>query len=347
LKTFLALLLCFLSFSHTVFSQNLNNNKFHPFSNSFGFTIEVGGTIPKTDYKIDELSITSRLLIEYFLSSKSTHAFGIRILGGAGILRAQVFSNDFVYPPVPDNINTDFYFFGGGFVYALNIGTSVPYFSISTSYTSFNPLDENGYQLPNKRYSIYENGAMLYSIEVGVRFPFNNRWSLNLGTNINFSNSDYLDDIKAGNNNDAFISFFTGLSFYLGKEIDKDNDGIDDDLDLCPNTPEGNPVNEFGCSLIDLKSQEIVYDTLKDHFILNGIFSDGNLYCFQVDIFQEMYKAEELQNNLASLGYRADIFKVNFGGRIWYSVRIGYFNSFDNAKFFRDNLFKTTNLKLN
>lgn len=347
MKTFLALLICFLSFPHTVFTQNLNNNKFHPFSNSFGFTLEVGGTIPRTDYKIDELSITSRLLIEYFLSSKSVHTFGIRILGGAGILRAQVFSNDLVYPPVSDNFNTDFYFFGGGFVYALNIGSSVPYFSISTSYTSFNPLDENGYQLPNNRYSIYENGAMLYSIEVGVRFPFSERWSLNLGTNLNFSNTDYLDDLKAGNNNDAFISFFTGLSFYLGKEIDTDNDGVEDDIDLCPDTPVGVKVDEFGCNTSELKSQTANYDILTDHFISDGIFTDYNLYCFQVNVYNEMKKAKDLQNEISNFGFNADILEINVGNLVWYSVRIGYFNSFEKAKVYRDDFFKRMNLKLN
>jgi hypothetical protein len=347
LKTFPELLICFLSFSLTVFSQNLNNNKFHPFSNSFGFTLEVGGTIPRTDYKIDELSITSRLLIEYFLSSKSAHAFGIRILGGAGILRAQVFSNDFVYPPIPDNINTDFYFFGGGFNYALNIGSSVPYFSVSASYTSFNPLDENGYQLPNNRYSIYENGAMLYSIEAGIRFPFSERWSLNLGTNLNFSNTDYLDDIKAGNNNDAFISFFTGLSYYLGKEIDTDNDGVEDDFDLCPDTPEGVKVDEFGCNINELKSQALNYNTLKDHFISNGIFTDDSLYCFQVNVYTEMKKAKDLQNEIAKFGFIPDILEIKVGNLVWYSIRIGYFNSFEKAKVYRDDFFKRTNLKLN
>ena len=347
MKTFLTLLICFLSFSYAIFSQNLNNETFHPFSNSFGFTLEVGGTIPKTDYKIDELSITSRLLFEYFLTSKSAHAFGIRILGGAGILRGQVFSNDLVYPPVPDNFNTDFYFFGGGFVYALNIGRSVPYLSVSASYTSFNPLDENGYQLPNNKYSIYKNGAMLYSIEAGVRFPFSERWSLNLGTNLNFSNTDYLDDIKAGNNNDAFISFFTGLSFYLGKEIDMDNDGVEDDIDLCPDTPEGVKVDEFGCNISEIKSQAVNYDTLKDHFISDGIFSDGNSYCFQVNIFTEINKAEELHKKIDSLEFNANIFEISIGSRVWYSVRIGYFKSFEKAKVYRDDFFKRTNLKLN
>jgi hypothetical protein len=335
-----------LSLPHYVIAQSASRNLFHPLSNAFGITIEVGGTIPKTDYKIDELDITGRLLLEYFFASHSIHAFGIRISGGGGYLTGEVFSNDLIYPPVPDNFNTEFLFVGGGFVYALNLDNQIPYVSASAVYTSFNPLDENGYRLPNNQSSAYDKGAMIYSTEAGVRFPFSERWSLNLGVNLNFSNTDYFDDIKAGNNNDAFISFFTGVSFYLGKNLDKDNDGVADDVDLCPDTPEDTEVNEFGCSLSDLKSQEIVYDSLKDHFLFDGIFSDGILFCFQVDAFQEKNSAIELQNKIIALGYNADIFKIKFGSRVWHSVRIGYFNSLDNAKFYKDDFFKKSNLKL-
>ncbi len=335
-----------LSLSHYVHAQSASKNLFHPLSNAFGITIEVGGTIPKTDYKIDELDISGRLLLEYFFTSHSINAFGMRILGGGGYLNGQVFSNDLIYPPVPDNFNTEFLFMGGGLVYALNLRNSVPYISVSASYISFNPLDENGYQLPNNQFSVYDKGAMLYSAEAGVRFPFSDKWSLNLGVNFNFSGTDYLDDIKAGNNNDAFIEFFTGVSYYLGNNFDKDNDGVDDNIDLCPNTPEGEEVDEFGCNTIDINSQVIVYDTLNDHFISDGIFTDGNSYCFQVDVYKELDKAEELQKVITPSGYKADILKIKIGSLLWYSVRIGYFDSFENAKYYKNNFFKKTNLKL-
>ena len=336
-----------LAASHFIFGQSPVEKKSNPFANSFAATAEVGGTIPRTDYKIDELSISGRLSLEYFFKLSSSSALGIRLMGSGGILKGQVFSNDVIYPPVPEQFNTDFYTIGGGVMYALSLGSGIPYLSVSAAYISFNPLNENGYKLPSNQYSVYDNTAVIYSLEAGVRFPFADMWSFNIGADYNFSNTDYLDDIKAGYNNDAFFSFFTGISFYFGKESDSDNDGIVDDIDLCPNTPKGAEVNEFGCSLSDLTSQEIVYDTLKDHFISEGIFSDGNLYCIQIDVFKEINNAEELQNKIKSLGYKVDIFIVKFGGRDWYSVRIGYFNSFDTAKYFRDNFFKTTDFKLN
>ena len=335
-----------LAASHFIFGQSPVEKKSNPFANSFAATAEVGGTIPRTDYKIDELSISGRLSLEYFFKLSSSSALGIRLMGSGGILKGQVFSNDVIYPPVPEQFNTDFYTIGGGVMYALSLGSGIPYLSASAAYISFNPLDENGYKLPNNQYSVYDNSAVIYSLEAGVRFPFADMWSFNIGANYNFSNTDYLDDIKAGYNNDAFFSFFTGISFYFGKESDSDNDGVADDFDLCPDTPEGAQVDEYGCSLSDVKSQEIVYDSLKDHFISDGIFTDGNLYFIQIDVFKNINSAQEMQHKIITLGYKADIFTVKIGGGDWYSVRIGYFNSFDDAKNYRDNFFKTTNFKL-
>ncbi|MCK7529504.1 MAG: hypothetical protein MZV64_74095 [Ignavibacteriales bacterium] len=143
----------------------------------------------------------------------------LSLVGGGGFIKGEVFSNELVYPPVPDNFRTGFLFLGGGFVYAIRLGNSVPYASATIEYTAFDPGDGNGNQLPNNQFSIYNKNTITYSGEAGVRFPFSDIWSLNLGVNFNFLNTDYFDDIKAGNDNDAFISFFTGISFYLGKNI--------------------------------------------------------------------------------------------------------------------------------
>lgn len=346
MKSILKTCFLFFIFIQIIIAQPLSSKIFHPLSNAFGITLEAGGTIPKTDYKIDELDFNGRLLLEYYFSSRSIHVFGLRLIGGGGFIKGEVFSNEIVYPPVSDNFRTGFLYLGGGIVYALRLGNGIPYISAMTAYTAFDPMDENGYRLHNNELSIYKKECLLYSGEAGVRFPFGDLWSLNVGANINFSNTDYLEDIKTGNNNDAFIGFFTGVSFYLGKNVDTDNDGVDDEFDLCPDTPEGTEVDEFGCGAPDINSQEIVYDALKDHLISDGIFTDGNSYCFQADIFSDLNKAEELHKKIDSLGYKADIFATSIGSRVWYSVRIGYFNSVKNTKYYRDEFFKKANDKL-
>ncbi|HSW56211.1 MAG TPA: SPOR domain-containing protein [Ignavibacteriaceae bacterium] len=342
------LITCFFLFIFNliIIPQSLSSTSYHPLSNAFGITVELGGTIPKTDYKIDELDVISRLLLEYYFPSRSIHAFGIRLIGGGGFLSGEVFSNDIVYPPAPDNFRTGFLFLGGGFVYAIIFGNGVPYASATIAYTTFDPGDGSGNQLPNNQFSIYNKNTITYSGEAGVRFPFGDMWSLNVGVNINFSNTDYLDDIKAGNNNDAFIGFFTGVSLYLGKNLDKDNDGVDDDIDLCPDTPEGAEVDEFGCSVIETALEVVIYDSSKDNFISNGIFTDGTIFCFQADIFRDMNDAENLQKKIVSLGYNSDIFRIQIGSSDWYSVRVGYFASYNEAQVHKENFFRQTKLKL-
>jgi hypothetical protein len=333
-------------FNLIIIPQSLSSTPYHPLSNAFGITVELGGTIPKTDYKIDELDIHSRMLLEYYFPSRSIHAFGIRLIGGGGYLSGEVFSNEILYPPPPDNFRTGFLFLGGGFAYAMRLGNGVPYASATIAYTTYDPGDGSGNQLPNNQFSVYNKNTITYSGEAGVRFPFGDMWSLNVGVNINFSNTDYLDDIKTGNNNDAFIGFVTGVSLYLGKNLDRDNDGVDDDIDLCPDTPEGVEVDEFGCHIIDWKPVVLVYDSLKDTFVSNSIFTDGTLYSFQADIFKDINEAENLQKKIISLGYNSDIFKMQIGSSDWYSVRVGYFNSINETKISKANFFKQYRLEL-
>jgi outer membrane protein OmpA-like peptidoglycan-associated protein len=48
-----------------------------------------------------------------------------------------------------------------------------------------------------------------------------------------------------------FTEFTGGLSLFLGGPKDSDGDGVPDDRDLCPNTPEGVMVDENGCPFDD------------------------------------------------------------------------------------------------
>jgi hypothetical protein len=340
------LITCFFLFIFNliIYPQSLSSTSYHPLSNAFGISLEAGGTIPRTDYLNDELDYSGRLMVEYFFPSRAFHAFGIRLIGGGGFLSGNLFSDYIYYPPVSNTFRTGFLFIGSGFVYALRLGEGVPYLATTINYTIFDPGDGSGNQLPNNQYSVYEKNTLTYSIEGGVRFPFSEVWSINLSTNLNFVNTDFFDDIKAGKNNDAFITFSAGISFYLGKNTDKDNDGIDDKYDLCPDTPAGANVDEFGCSEFDLNPENITYNILSDSFISNSIYSDGNLFCFEVDKFRGLEIAKELQVKIKDLGYQAEIFKISIGNIIWYSVRIGYFNTFEKSNLYRENFFKKTKL---
>jgi hypothetical protein len=101
--------------------------------------------------------------------------------------------------------------------------------------------------LPNNRQRLYDPNSITFGGELGMRFPFAETLSLNLGIKANYLNTDYLDDIQKGLNNDAFISGFVGISLYVGTEKDEDNDGVENSRDICLNTPPGLAVDEFGC----------------------------------------------------------------------------------------------------
>jgi hypothetical protein len=225
-------------------SQQTSNNIIHPFSGAVVFSAELGGTYPYTDYSNPELDFFGRGLVEYYFPSKSINAIGIRLLSGGGFISGE---GEAINGEM--NYRTSIFFIGGGFTYAIKLGNGVPYVSATISYLRFDPRDKDGNFLPNNKQRKYDPNAIMYSGELGIRFPFSEVLSLNLGLNINFTNTDYLDDIEKGTNNDAFATAFVGISLYVGAEKDTDGDGVDDNKDVCPDTPMGLEVDEFGCPI--------------------------------------------------------------------------------------------------
>jgi hypothetical protein len=354
-------------------------------------------------------------LIEYYFPSRSIHAFGLRFLSGGGFISGEGELNNLKY-----NYRTSIFFMGGGLTYAINFGNGVTYASATLSYLRFDPRDAEGYFLPNNRQRNYDPNAIMYSGELGVRFPFAELFSLNLGLNINFTNIDYLDDIEKGLHYDVFATAFAGISFYVGAERDSDGDGVEDDRDVCPNTTSGLKVDEFGCPidsdsdgvpdyldqcnntpaniLIDeqgcpldsdkdgvpdyldkcmntpkdvlvdengciaqdytsledtttywknisqAKIATLVnqgYNLLNDKHISDMIFTDGNLYCFQVSSFQSKYIAENEAKKLILNGNNAFVIKAYpfNNNQVWYRVRIGYFDTLEEAKAYKRKYF--------
>ncbi len=82
-----------------------------------------------------------------------------------------------------------------------------------------------------------------------MRFLVSENISLNLGANINTVQTDNLDDVVAGSDNDFFFTGFGGITYYFGGTKDSDGDGINDNEDACPNTPFGVAVDQFGCAV--------------------------------------------------------------------------------------------------
>ena len=124
----------------------------------------------------------------------------------------------------------------------------------------------------------YSERTFAIPIEVGANFHITDRIKFRVGTSMHFAFSDLVDGVtiesqgnRQGNKaNDKFLYSHFALSFDLnsGKidsveldkrsdfddmqkldSIDSDGDLIVDFADLCAKTPEGVPVDEFGCPL--------------------------------------------------------------------------------------------------
>lgn len=230
----------------SAFPQGSNNKKYHPLSGKIGLSVEGGVTYTRSDFIYTENSYFGRLLGEYFFPSTQTGVWGLR----AHIFTGYLEGSGGATSSRPDltRFKTTFVSLGGGGQYLLNISNSVmPYIYGGAAYLYFDPRDRNGNRLDRNLMKAYSRHELSLIGELGIRFLVAQNLSVNLGANVNYVNSDNIDDVVAGSDNDVFFTGFAGMSFYFGGTPDTDGDGIKDDDDLCPGTPRGLIVDQFGC----------------------------------------------------------------------------------------------------
>lgn len=70
------------------------------------------------------------------------------------------------------------------------------------------------------------------------------------------------------------------------------------------------------------------------------IFTDGNLYCFQISSWKNKATAESEADKLKAAGHKAYVQEAYIDARrgTWYRVRIGFFNTLQEAKDYQNNL---------
>lgn len=121
--------------------------------------------------------------------------------------------------------------------------------------------------------SAYNTRAFTIPIGAGAELKMTDAFTLRMGTEFHLGLSDNLDNISDNTEhsggkkgNDHFMYTSLGVSYNLnsmkkeeplpfdldGNAVlldyeDQDNDGVTDIVDLCPNTPEGIAVTEYGC----------------------------------------------------------------------------------------------------
>jgi len=211
-------LILLLLISSPLFAQS-DNGSSNPLSGSVGLTLEGGGVYPQTD--IDpKFNWHGRGGLDWFFSTSSKHAFGLRLMGA------------FVNLGDADQLGDAKL----GLMYAMGTGSTIPYLAAGGNYI----FQKDG--LGN------EQNSLGYFGELGVKFLLSKAFALNLSYTLNMACQDKLEGLVS-NVNDAYSTVQAGLTLFLSAEYDTDGDGVLDSDDMCPNTPMGVKVDEFGCPL--------------------------------------------------------------------------------------------------
>lgn len=74
------------------------------------------------------------------------------------------------------------------------------------------------------------------------------------------------------------------------------------------------------------------YISEKDKKVKGSIYSDGNLYCYQVSAFKGEKVAQAEAKRLTKIGFKAYVFKYKNNKTTWYRVRVGDFYSLEEAE---------------
>jgi OOP family OmpA-OmpF porin len=226
----------------SVYPQNAGKRSYNPLSDRWVLTAEGGITYAFTDFKNPLPDFYGRLMSEYFWPTKNQFIFGLRLQGGFGKLKGERGSEGGLSGYPFDSFQTQIVHAGLGLITALAVSrVVVPYLYLGGAYLYFDP--------DSSLAGVSTNNLVSFQGELGIRFLFSESVSFNIAGAINLQTNDELDGVKAGLNNDAFYTFTGGFSFYIGGIKDSDKDGVFDEYDACPETPQGVKVDEFGCPI--------------------------------------------------------------------------------------------------
>lgn len=239
---FVVIFTIFLSIS--LFAQRTPSEKILPFSNSWVFSLEGGFTLGYSDYTNTKIAGSLRGAAEYYFSRSSNHIFGLKLFGGGQQVsgkddRPSVTTKDGIRDPLPPTFRSDMFIMGAAITYSYSIEEQYfPFVQAGISNLWFSPKDENGKRLEGNAQKLYEKTSLVFDTELGIKFLLNSIVSLNVSLGIHLTDSDYIDDIATGGNNDFYYTGLVGISVSPFGPKDSDDDGIYDKYDACPDKAE-------------------------------------------------------------------------------------------------------------
>ena len=224
----------------------------HAFHNKFVFGVDGGITIPQTDYEKNKIGYSLRLSGEYFLKTNSIHLVGLKLKIGSEEVTGEdsrtTISTQDGQRNIPPVFKTSVFSAGLAATYSISINdVFFPFISAGFTELWFDPKDNNGKPAEGNSTNLYNRTANAISFEGGFKVLVSDRVSINISANPYILSTDYLDDIAAAFENDSYTSVLVGFSYSPFVESDSDGDGVVDSEDMCPETPYGISVDEFGC----------------------------------------------------------------------------------------------------
>lgn len=249
-KTTAIVILLFCSVS----AQHRTIQTYNPLSNKISITADGGVTLAKTDFSDDKLDYFGRLGFEYHFTTYNDMIFGITGSSMFGYCSGEgTYRNISEFPTIPE-FRTQLIILSGGFsITYTGLGFTYPFTAVRAGYMNFSPQDADGNKLPRFKQNIYSPNTWILNGEAGLKFPLSQSISFNLAANMIYYPGDNLDDVSNsesnGSDRDILFAFSGGFQFYFGGISDSDNDGVRDEFDLCPDTPPGVRVDEFGCPI--------------------------------------------------------------------------------------------------
>jgi len=240
---FTYLLISFVPLCHS-YSQAVSTDNDFLFQN-FILSLETGINYGFTDYKTSNIEPGIRGSIEYFPVIINNARLGLKVFGGGTSLsfsddRGAISNNDEPNPrTIPLDIYTDIIQIGGSVNFGLALNESlISYLNFGAAYLIFNPKNTDGTRLDFNRLEKYDKEIVSFLIEGGLRYKLSDRFGLNLALGYYPTSTDYIDDISAASGNDSFLFGLVGVSFAISGNFDSDDDGIKDNIDLCPDAKE-------------------------------------------------------------------------------------------------------------
>lgn len=234
-------------------SQRGKNN----LGNTYIISLEGGITYAFTDFRQSKPDYLLRGSFEYLLPLGNKPLLGLRFNAATGYLAGEEYYTELLARVNSFRTQINLIGVSVSFNYPLT-DFVLPYFSAGINWLNFEPEIKDQYgevliPIYNNQIINYQANSITVPLELGLRFFVSDNVIISAAGTAHYYPGDDLDRIPSeifkGQSNDIFFTGTIGVGLLIGGVKDSDGDGVPDKFDMCPDTPLGVKVDEFGCPL--------------------------------------------------------------------------------------------------